>query len=159
MISAIPQGYHSVTPYLSCQDATQAIAFYERALGAEVLYRLPMPDGKVAHAELKIGDSRIMLADENPSWGNRSPKTLGGSPVTLLVYTEDVDALAARFVAAGGKVIMPLKDEFYGDRTGSFDDPEGFRWMLGQHIEDVTPEEMTRRMSEMFASSKGPGAG
>ena len=155
MISAIPQGYQSVTPYLCCRDASQAIAFYARALGAKEIYRLRMPDGKIGHAELQIGDCRIMLSDENPSWGNRSAKTLGGSPMTLRVYTQDVDALAASFVAAGGTEIMPLKDEFYGDRSGSFEDPEGYRWMLGQHIEDVTPDEMSRRMKKLFESKAG----
>jgi len=149
MPKAIPDGYHTVTPYLSCADAAKAIAFYKEALGATELYRLPMPNGKVGHAELQIGDSRVMLADESPEWGNKSAKTLGGSPIGLAIYTENVDALAERFVKAGGKVVRALENQFYGDRSGQFQDPEGFKWTLGQHIEDVSPEEMQRRMAKM----------
>ena len=149
MVKAIPDGYHAVTPYLSCSDAAKAIAFYEKALGAKELYRLPMPDGRIGHAEVQIGDSRVMLADESPSYGNKSPKSLGGSPVALSLYTEDVEALADRFVKAGGKMVRPLETHFYGDRSGQFEDPEGYRWTLGQHVEDVPPDEMQRRMAKM----------
>ncbi len=149
MVQAIPEGFHSVTPYLALTDAAKAIAFYEAALGAKEVYRLPMPDGKIAHAEITIGNSRIMLSDEMPGWGNASAKTLGGSPIGLCVYVDDVDALAAQFVKAGGKEIRPLSNQFYGDRTGQFEDPEGYKWTLGQHVEDVSPEEMMARMAKM----------
>jgi PhnB protein len=149
MAKAIPDGYHAVTPYISCSDASRAIRFYQEALGAKELYRLPMPNGKIGHAELQIGDSRLMLADEAPEWGNRSAKSFGGTPVTLCIYTENVDALADRFVKAGGKVVRPLENQFYGDRSGQFEDPEGYKWRLMQHVEDVSPDEMQRRMAKM----------
>jgi len=149
MTKAIPEGYHTLTPYLSVADADKAIAFYKEALGAKELFRLPMPNGKIGHAELEIGTSRLMLADEAPEWGNKSAKTYGGSPIGLAIYTEDVDALAARFVKAGGKVVRPIEDQFYGDRSGRFEDPEGFTWTLAQHIEDVSAEEMQKRMAKL----------
>ncbi|MCY1017702.1 VOC family protein [Pyxidicoccus sp. MSG2] len=149
MPKAIPDGYHSVTPYLALSNASQAIEFYKAALGATELYRMPMPGGKVAHAELQIGDSRIMVSDEYPDMGAKSPKHFGGTPVGLCIYTENVDALAERFVKAGGKVVRPLENQFYGDRSGQFVDPEGFKWTLAQHVEDVSPEEMNRRMAKM----------
>jgi len=152
MVKPIPSGYHTVTPYLILTDADRAIRFYREALGAEELFRLPTPDEQVAHAELQIGDSRIMLASENPEWGAKSARTLGGTPIGLCIYTRDVDALAARFVAAGGKVLRPLQDQFYGDRSGQFEDPEGYAWTLAQHIEDVSPEEMKRRMDALMRS-------
>ncbi|MFP2923860.1 VOC family protein [Pyxidicoccus sp. 3LG] len=149
MPKAIPEGYHTLTPYLSFRDAAKAIEFYKAALGAVELYRMPMPGGKVAHAELQIGDSRIMVADEMPEWGNKSATTMGGTPVGIMLYTENVDALAERFVKAGGKLVSPLKNEFYGDRSGKFEDPEGYKWTLSQHVEEVSPEEMQRRMEKM----------
>ncbi|MBU8898480.1 VOC family protein [Corallococcus sp. H22C18031201] len=150
MAKAIPEGFHSITPYLSLRDASKGIEFYKNALGAKELYRLPTPDGKVAHAELQVGDSRVMLSEENPTWGNKSAKALGGTPVMLCLYTENVDALADRFVKAGGKVVRPLENMFYGDRSGTFEDPEGYRWTLSQHVEDVAPEEMKTRMAKMM---------
>jgi PhnB protein len=149
MADPIPAGYHAVTPYLSLSNAAKAIAFYAEALGAKELYRLPMPNGRIGHAELQIGDCRIMLADESPEWGNKSAKSLGGTPVGLCIYTEDVEALAERFVKAGGKMLRPLQNQFYGDRSGQFEDPEGYKWTLAQHVEDVSPEEMKRRMAKM----------
>ncbi|MBZ4419684.1 VOC family protein [Myxococcus sp. RHSTA-1-4] len=149
MPKAIPDGYHSLTPYLALNDATKAIEFYKAALGATELFRMPMPNGKVGHAELQIGNSRLMVSDEFPEMGSKSTKQYGGSPVGLCLYTENVDALAERFVKAGGKVVRPLENQFYGDRSGQFEDPEGFRWTLAQHIEDVSPEEMQRRMAKM----------
>lgn len=149
MPKAIPDGYHSLTPYLALRDAAKAIEFYKAALGATELYRLSMPGGKIAHAELQIGNSRLMVSDEMPDWGNKSALAYGGSPVGLCIYTENVDALAERFVKAGGKQVRPLENQFYGDRSGQFLDPEGFKWTLMQHIEDVTPEEMQRRMAKM----------
>lgn len=149
MVQAIPEGFHSVTPSLSFADAIKAIAFYEAALGAKEVYRLPMPDGRIAHAEIQIGNSRIMVSQEMPEWDNKSAKTMGGSPIGLYIYTDNVDALAERFVAAGGKMLRPLTDQFYGDRSGQFEDPEGYKWTLSQHIEEVSPEEMTARMAKM----------
>jgi PhnB protein len=146
MPKAIPDGYHGVTPYLVMSDASRAIDFYKEALGAKELYRMPIPNGKLGHAELAIGDSRIMVADETPEY--KSAKTLGGCPIGLCLYTEDVEALAARFVKAGGKVVRPLANQFYGDRSGQFEDPERYTWTLAQHIEDVSPEEMKRRMGK-----------
>jgi PhnB protein len=150
MAKAIPDGFHSITPYLVLADAARGIDFYVRALGAREVYRLPLPDGKIGHAELEIGAGRIMLADEAPDEGARSARFFGGSPIGLYVYVEDVDAAAERFVAAGGKVARPLENMFYGDRSGQFDDPEGYRWTLSQRIEDVVPEEMQRRMAQLY---------
>ena len=149
MPKAIPDGYHTLTPYLALTDAAKAIEFYKAALGATELYRLPMPGGKIGHAELQIGDSRLMVSDEMPEWGNKSAKGYGGTPVGLCIYTENVEALAERFVKAGGKMVRPLENQFYGDRSGQFEDPEGYKWTLAQHIEDVSPEEMQRRMAKM----------
>jgi PhnB protein len=147
MPKAIPDGYHAVTPYLIFSNAEKAIAFYKQALGATELFRMPMPNGKIGHAELQIGDSRIMLADEAPEIGARSAKSIGGTPIGLCLYTENVDALAERFVKAGGKKVRPMENKFYGDRSGQFEDPEGYQWTLAQHIEDVPPDEMQRRMA------------
>ena len=149
MPKAIPDGYHSLTPYLALRDAAKAIEFYKAALGATEVYRLPMPGGKIGHAELQVGNSRLMVSDEMPEWGNKSAAGYGGSPVGLCIYTENVDALAERFVKAGGKQVRPLENQFYGDRSGQFLDPEGFKWTLAQHVEDVSPEEMQRRMEKM----------
>jgi PhnB protein len=149
MSKAVPEGYNSVTPYLALRDAAKAIAFYKEALGATELYRLPMPNGKLGHAEMQIGNSRVMMSDEAPEWGNKSAKSLGGTPIGLCVYTDDVDALAERFLKAGGKVVRPVENQFYGDRSGTFEDPEGYKWTLAQHVEDVAPDEMQRRMEKM----------
>ena len=149
MPKAIPDGYNSLTPYLALSDAAKAIEFYKAALGATELYRLPMPGGKIAHAELQIGNSRLMVSDEMPEWGNKSAKGYGGTPVGLCIYTENVDALTERFVKAGGKILRPLENQFYGDRTAQLEDPEGYKWTLAQHVEDVSPEEMQRRMEKM----------
>lgn len=149
MAKAIPDGYHTITPYLALRDAAAAISFYERALGAQELYRLPLPGGLIGHAELQVGNSRIMVSSEMPEYGAKSPSLVGGTPVGLCIYTEDVDALADRFVKAGGKVLRPVENQFYGDRSGQFVDPEGYKWTLAQHVEDVSPEEMQRRMAAM----------
>ena len=149
MPKPIPDGFHSVTPYLSMRDAAKAIDFYKAALGAKELYRLPMPGGRIGHAELQLGSSRLMLADESPEWGNKSALALGGSPIGLCLYTEDVESLAAKFQKAGGKVVRPLEKQFYGDRSGVYEDPEGYRWTLAQHVEDVSPEEMKKRIAQM----------
>ena len=150
MVEPIPAGYHAVTPYLSLSNAAKAIAFYAEALGAKEVYRLPMPNGRIGHAELQIGDCRIMLADESPEWGNKSAKSLGGTPVGLCIYTEDVDALADRFLKAGGKMLRPLQNQFYGDRSGTLVDPFGHIWTIATHVEDVSMEEINRRMAKMM---------
>jgi PhnB protein len=147
-VKPIPDGYHTITPYLIVRDASQALTFYQEAFGATELMRMPMPDGKIGHAEIKIGDSMVMLADENPQWGAASPTSLGGSPVTLAVYVPDVDASYHRAVQAGATVKKPLADQFYGDRSATLTDPFGHVWTLCTHIEDVSPEEMDKRMAE-----------
>ena len=149
-VKAIPEGYHSVTPYLSIVGAAQAIDFYKKAFGAQELYRMPGPDGKVGHAEIQIGDSRVMLADEEPSMGSFGPKSIGGTPVGLLIYLENVDKVFEQAIAAGSKVLKPLKDQFYGDRSGSLEDPFGHKWHLATHMEDVAPDEMGRRLKEVM---------
>jgi PhnB protein len=141
----IPEGYHTATPYLIIKDAAKAIEFYKEAFRAKEMMRMSQPDGRIGHAEIKIGDSPIMLADEFPEMGARSPQSLGGSPVSILLYVEDVDAFAKQAVAAGTKVIRPVKDQFYGDRSGSFEDPFGHQWHIATHVEDVAPEEMHKR--------------
>ena len=141
----IPQGYHSVTPYLILSGASDAIAYYKKALGAEEVLRMEDPGGKVHHAEIKIGDSRIMLADEHPELQALSPKTVGGSPVSIHLYVEDVDAAVSRAVAAGAKLIRPVADQFYGDRVGGVEDPFGYRWFIATHKEDLSIEEIRRR--------------
>lgn len=146
-----PPGYHSVNMYLSLRDATSAIDFYKRAFGAEQVMKLDMPDGKVAHAEIKIGDTIVMMAEENPEWGNKSPLTLGGSPVHLMIYVPDVDTAFKKAIGAGGKETRPVKDQFYGDRSGTLKDPFGYEWTIATHIEDVSPEEAKRRMEAEFA--------
>jgi PhnB protein len=147
-VKPIPEGYHSVTPYLIVKGAAQAIAFYERAFAAEELYRMPMPDGRIGHAELRIGDSRIMLADEHPGVGALSPGSVGGTPVTIHLYVEDVDATFARATAAGARVTRPVADQFYGDRLGVLTDPFGHVWSVATHREDVSEEELRRRAEQ-----------
>lgn len=148
---SIPKGFHTFTPYLNIKGAADAIEFYKRAFGAKEVGRLSMPDGSVAHAEIEIGDSRIMLAEEMEQWGNASPQTLGGSPVTLCLYVEDVDAVFAKAISEGGKVIgdMEVKDQFYGDRSGSLTDPFGHKWTIMTHIKDISFEEMQQQMNAM----------
>ena len=141
-VKAIPAGYHSVTPYLICKGASDAIEFYKKAFGAVEVVRMAGPDGRVGHAELKIGDSHIMLADEHPDMGAYSPQHYGGSPVSVLLYVENTDATVSAAVAAGAKITRPVKDEFYGDRAGTITDPFGHQWYIHTHIKDGTPEEM-----------------
>jgi PhnB protein len=148
---AVPRGFHSVTPSITVAGASKAIDFYKKALGAEELMRFPGPDGKIMHAEIKIGDSIIMLTDEMPEQGSRGPKLIGGTPVSFFIYGENVDAAWKRAVGAGAKEIMPLADQFWGDRTGCLEDPFGHHWWLAQHIEDLTPEEMQRRGEAFFS--------
>ncbi len=146
----IPDGYHTATPYLITSNAGKAIEFYKDVFGAKELMRLPMPDGKIGHAEIQIGDSRIMLADEAPDWDARSPETIGGSPVIIALYVEDVDAVVSRATAAGAKLFKPVADQFYGDRSGSITDPFGHKWNIATHKEDVSPEEINRRAAALF---------
>lgn len=145
----IPAGYHTATPYLILRDAARAIEFYRQAFGATELMRMPGPDGQVMHAEIKIGDSPIMLADECPAMNARSPQTIGGSPVFLLVYVADVDAVVAHAVELGATLERPVQNQFYGDRSGSIVDPFGHHWGIATHLEDVSPEEMQRRLAAM----------
>jgi PhnB protein len=140
-----PDGYHSVTPYLICKNAAAAIEFYKQALGATGSLVMNAPDGRIMHAEIKIGDSVVMLADEHPEMRALSPQTVGGTPVSLLVYVPDVDAVFAKAVEFGATVERALATQFYGDRTGGILDPFGHRWYLATHVEDVSPEEMNRR--------------
>ena len=141
----VPDGYHTATPYLIVNGAAQAIEFYKKAFGATELMRMAQPGGKIGHAEIKIGDSPIMLADESPDVGARSPQSIGGSPVSIMLYVEDVDKIFSQAVAAGAKVKRPVADQFYGDRTGGIEDPFGHLWYIATHKEDVSPEEMRKR--------------
>jgi PhnB protein len=149
-VKAIPDNYPQVGVYLRARGAADAIAFYEKIFGAKVRNRLDMPDGRIGHAELKIGKGLIMLSDEFPEHGAVGPKTLGGSSVAVNVYVRDVDDVAKRAEEAGAKIIRQPTDEFYGDRNATFEDPFGNLWMVQTHIEDVSPGEMKRRMKAMF---------
>ena len=148
-VQPIPEGYPRVTPYLNVVGAADAIAWYAKVLGATERMRLDGPGGTIAHAEVGLGGSVIMLADEFPEMGNKSPATLGGTPVSLMTYVEDVDATYAAALAAGATEIDPVQDKFYGDRPGMFRDPWGHEWTVASHVEDVSEEEMARRMAEM----------
>jgi len=156
-VKSIPEGYHSVTPYLIIKGAADAIEFYKKAFGATELFRFPAPDGKIGHAEIKIGDSPIMLADEFAEMGYKGPQALGGSPVSLMIYLEDVDTVFNRAVEAGASVKEAVQDKFYGDRTGTLTDPFGHVWHVATHKEDVSMEEMEERAKA--ASAKASGAG
>jgi PhnB protein len=147
-VKAIPEGYYSLTPYLVITGAAKAIEFYKKAFGAVETVRMPGPDGKIMHAELKIGNSVLMLSDENPERGHFSPSTRGGSTGSVMLYTEDVDATFKQAVAAGAKADMPPADMFWGDRMGNLTDPFGHTWAIATHKEDVSEEEMGRRMQE-----------
>ncbi len=153
-VKPIPDGYHSMTPYLIVNGAAKAIEFYQKAFGAIELFRLGSPDGKIGHAELMINDSVLMLADESPQMGALSPPTIGGSPVRILLYVENVDEVVPRAVAAGAKIVRPVADQFYGDRAGGIEDPFGHYWHVATHKEDVSPDEMKRRAEALF-SKKG----
>jgi PhnB protein len=152
MAKPIPDGYPRVMPYLIVDGASAAIDFYGSVLGATERMRMPAPGDKVGHAELELGDSIIMLADESPEMNARSPKSVGGTPVTVFVYVEDVDSVFDRAVQAGAKPLRPVENQFYGDRTGQFEDPWGHQWGVATHVEDVPPAEMEKRMAEMSAS-------
>jgi PhnB protein len=148
----IPKGYAAVTPYLIVKGAAQAIDFYKKVFGATEVMRMNGPDGRIGHAELSIGGSHIMLADEHPEMGHQSPLTLGNSPVSVLVYVEDVDATVARAVADGAKILKPVADQFYGDRMGFIQDPFGHRWGVATHKEDLSEEEMRERAKKTQAA-------
>jgi PhnB protein len=150
-VQPIPEGFHSLTPYLYIRNAADAIEFYKRAFGAKERYRLPGPDQKsIGHAELQIGNSIFMISDENPEWGHKSPQTLDGSPIGLALYVTDCDDTFQRAVGAGASSKRPPRDEFWGDRAGSVTDPFGFEWMILTHQEDLEPDEIQRRASEAF---------
>jgi PhnB protein len=151
-VKPIPDGYHTATPYLIIQGAAKALDFYKKAFSATETVRMADPKtNHIGHAEIKIGDSPIMLADEQPDMGFRSPKSLGGTPVSLMLYVEDVDAVAKQATAAGAKEIRPVQDQFYGDRSGTFEDPFGHVWTIATHKEDLTPEEIGKRAAAAMA--------
>ena len=149
----IPKGYNTVTPYLVIKGAAQAIDYYKKVFGATVVVRMDGPNGTVGHAELQIGDSRIMLADENPQMGHASASTIGNSPVSLYVYLPDVDKVVAKAIAEGGKILKPVQDQFYGDRSGFLQDPFGHFWGIATHVEDVSPKEMKERMKKLMPAA------
>jgi len=148
-VKPIPDGHHGATPYLCCKDAARAIEFYKKAFGATEVMRMAEPSGRIGHAELKIGEAVFMLSDEYAEMGVRSPQSLGGSPISIHLYVEDVDALAARAVAAGATLQRPVTDQFYGDRSGWLVDPFGHRWNISTHKEDVSAEELQRRFEKL----------
>ena len=154
-VKAIPEGYSTVTPYLFIKGAASAIDYYKEVFGAQEIMRMIAPNGLIGHAELRIGDSMVMLSDENPQWGTKSPQTLGGSATSLHVYVEDVDAVVHGAVDAGAQLIRPVKDQFYGDRSGSLLDPFGHIWSVATHIEDVSPEEIEKRMTAAMSQAAG----
>ena len=149
-VKPIPEGQEAAIPYLCCRDAAGAIDFYKRAFGAVELLRMPAPGDKVGHAEIAIGRARIMIADEAPEMDFRSPQTIGGSPMLIHMYVEDVDAVVKRAVAAGARIARPVEDQFYGDRGGKLVDPYGHSWFIATHKEDVSPEEMKKRAAALF---------
>jgi PhnB protein len=152
-VKPIPDGYHAVTPFLVVSDAARAMEFYKAAFGAKERMRMAGPGGKIVHAEMTIGDAVIMVGDEFPEWGNLSPESLNGSPVRMALYVQDVDDVASRAVAAGAKVLVPVADQFYGDRSGRLADPFGHLWIVATHIEDVSPGEMQKRMDALSKKS------
>jgi PhnB protein len=151
-VKSIPEGFHTITPYITVKDANRAIEFYTQAFGAKEIMRLSGPDGQsVMHAELEIGGSRLLLGDERPEGPSRSPESMGGTTVTLILYVKDVDAAFERAVSAGAEVRMPVADMFWGDRSGSLTDPFGYPWMLATHKEDLTPEQVRERAGAFFS--------
>jgi PhnB protein len=152
-VKPVPKGYHTATPYLIVNDGAAALDFYKRAFRAKEVMRIAAPGGKIGHAEIKIGNSRIMLADEHPEIGARSPQAFGGSPVSIMIYVKDVDAVVKKAVDAGATVTRPVEDKFYGDRTGSLTDPFGHAWHVATHKEDLSMEELQRRAAEAGSSA------
>jgi len=153
-VKPIPEGYHSITPYLYIRGAAEALEFYKKAFGAVEVMRMPAPGGKIGHAEIKIGDSKLMMADEFPEMGARGPKTIGGSAVGLMLYVEDVDAVVKQAVAAGATLKKPVENQFYGDRSGFLEDPFGHGWYVSTHIEEVPMEELKKRAAAMAEKYK-----
>ena len=149
-VSPVPAGYHSVTPYLLIKGASDAVEFYKKAFGATEVLRLQDPEGRISHGEICIGNSHVMLADEHPEMDFLGPQTRGGTTVSLLIYVEDADAVFAQAIAAGATEMRPLCDQFYGDRSGTVVDPWGHVWSIATHIEDLTPDEITRKFQEFF---------
>lgn len=154
-VAPIPKGYHSLTPYLFVKGAAEAIDFYQKAFGAKEVARMAGPNGKIMHAEVVIGDSHLMLADEMPEMGHKSPTSLGGATSSILLYVENVDKAFPKAIAAGARQVRPLEDQFWGDRMGSLADPFGHVWSLATHKEDVPPAEMQKREREFKASAGG----
>ena len=152
-VNPIPEGYHSVTPYLSIKGAAKAIDYYKQVFGATELFRMAGADGKIGHAEIKIGNSPIMLADEFPEMEFVSPQTLGGSPIGLMIYVDDVDTMFNQAISAGATEVKPLQDQFYGDRSGTLKDPFGHVWTVATHVEDVAPEELQKRAAAAHGGS------
>jgi|HubBroStandDraft_5_1064220.scaffolds.fasta_scaffold234523_2 PhnB protein len=146
-VKAIPEGYHSIQPYLHIRGAVQAIEFYRKAFGATEIMRMPQPDGRLGHAEIRLGDSVVMLADEYPERGIHGPEHYGGAPMTLMFYTEDCDGIYQKALAAGAKSVREPTDQFYGDRMAGIEDPFGFQWYIATHIKDLSPEEMNAAMA------------
>ena len=153
-IKPIPKGYHAVTPYLSVKGAAGAIAFYKKAFGAKEVMRMPGPKGTIGHAEIQVGDSRIMLADEFPEMNFRSPRSVGGTPVNIHLYVPDVDKAVKKAVAAGAKSLRPVADQFYGDRSGSLEDPFGHVWHVATHVKDIPMKELKKRAAAMAAAAE-----
>lgn len=153
-VKPVPEGYHTVTPYLIVSGAAKAIDFYKQAFGAQEQFRVDASNGRIGHAEIRIGDSIVMLADEHPEIGARGPLSVGGTPVTLALYLENVDQVFQRAVDAGATVLRPVQDQFYGDRSGSVTDPFGHIWHIATHVEDVPPDEMARRAAEAMGGKQ-----
>ena len=150
-VKPIPAGHHTVAPYLAIKNAVSALEFYKKAFGAIETYKLIVPDGRLGHAEIRLGNSLIMLSDEFPEFGGKAPESLGGSPVSIHLYVDDVDAFVKKAVAAGARELKPVADQFYGDRSGQLQDPYGHLWWVATHKEDVAPEEMQKRVQALFA--------
>ncbi len=153
-LKPIPKGYHSVTPYLSIKGATDAIAFYKKAFAAKEIMRIPAPGGTVGHAEIQVGDSRIMLADEYPDLNFRGPRSFGGTSVHIHLYVQDVDRVVKKAIAAGAKVLRPVTDQFYGDRSGSLEDPFGHVWHVATHVQDIPMRQLKKRAATLAASAE-----
>lgn len=151
-VKPIPDGYHSITPYLCIKNAAKALDFYKEAFGAQEVFRMAQPDGRIGHAEIQIGDSRLMIADECPDMEFRSPQSYGGSPIGIHLYVEDVDATVNKALVAGAKLIKQVSDQFYGDRNGTVEDPFGHRWFISTHVEDVSQEEISIRLEAQRAA-------
>lgn len=158
-VNPIPEGYHTVTPYVIVDGAADALEWYAKAFNATEMLRLPGPDGKLMHCEFKIGDSPIMMADGCPEMNAKGPQAYGGSPVSICLYVEDVDALFKQAIDAGGKELRPVTDQFYGDRMGTLEDPFGHTWSIGTHMEDLTEEEVGERFQAMMSQGAAPEDG